>query len=146
MRVPSVPLRISGGENGVDKNKGTNDLSTQSGTFVVAIANSVNSTSVPVVVRFLEPFGQPSTADCTGALCYHVQQRPHQRHLASQEQPECHRRVDVSPCKLLNIHNFININFVFHLCVCVYIYIMFGVRFVRKTIIMVNAPEIPAVQ
>jgi len=98
MRVPSVSLRIGGGENCVDKNKGTDDFSTQGSAFVVAIAHSVGSSTVPVVEGFLERLRQPSTGDCTGALCYYVQQRPHQRHLAPQEQPQCDCRVDVSPC------------------------------------------------
>lgn len=97
MRVPSVSLRIGGGENGVDKNKGTDDFGTHGSAFVVAIAHRVSPSTVPVVVRFLEPLRQPSTADCAGDLCHYVQQRPHQRHLAPQEQPKRHCRVDVAP-------------------------------------------------
>lgn len=102
MRVSSVPLRISGREDGVDKNKGTNDLSTQSGTFVVARLHKVGTTSVPVVVCFLEPLGKSSATDCTSTLCYHVHESPYQRHLASQEQPKCHSWVDVSSCNIPN--------------------------------------------
>jgi len=98
MRVPSASLRISGGENSVHKNKGSNDFSTQGSAFVVAVAHGVSPSTVPVVVGFLEPLRQPSAADCAGALCYHVEQRPHQRHLAPEEQPQCHCRVDVPPC------------------------------------------------
>jgi len=97
MRVPSVSLRISGGENSVDKNKGTDDFSTHGSAFVVAVAHGVSPSAVPVVERFLEPLRQPSTAYCAGALRHHVQQRPHQRHLAPQEQPKRHCRVDVAP-------------------------------------------------
>ena len=83
MGVPSVPLRISGREDSVDKNEGTNNLSTQSSTLVVAISNRVSTTSIPVVVCLLEPLGQSSATDSTSTLCYYVQQRPYQRHLAS---------------------------------------------------------------
>lgn len=76
MGVSGAPLGISGGEDGVDENEGTDDLRTQSSTFVVATVDEVGPTTVPVVVCLLEALGQPRTADCTGALCYHVQERP----------------------------------------------------------------------
>ncbi|BAT90577.1 hypothetical protein VIGAN_06184300 [Vigna angularis var. angularis] len=81
--VPSVPLRVSGREDSVDKNEGTDNLSTQSSAPVAAISNKVSTTSVPVVVRLLEHLRQSSATDSTSTLCYNVQQRPYQRHLAS---------------------------------------------------------------
>lgn len=37
VRVSSTSLRISSGEDGVDKNKGADDLSTEACAFVVAV-------------------------------------------------------------------------------------------------------------
>ena len=83
MGVSSVPLRVGGREDSVDKNEGTDNLSPQSSALVVAISNRVSTASIPVVVRFLEPLRQSSATDSTSTLCYHVQQRPYQGHLAS---------------------------------------------------------------
>jgi len=53
--VSSVPLRVSGREDSVDKNEGTDNLSTQCSALVVAISNRVSTTSIPVVICLLEP-------------------------------------------------------------------------------------------
>ena len=98
MGVSSVPLRVSGWEDSVDKNKGTNYLCPQSSSLVVPKCQLIGSTSVLSVEWLLERLHQPNTADCSQALCYHVQHCSDQRHLPRQEQPECHRRVYVSSC------------------------------------------------
>lgn len=98
MGVSGTPLGISGGEDSVNKNKGSNDLSSQSSALAVAICEFVGSASIPVVVCLLECLDQTTTADCSQALSHHVQQCPDEWHLASQKQPECHSRVDVSSC------------------------------------------------
>lgn len=98
MGVSSVSLGISGGEDSVDEDEGTNNLSTQSRTFVVTTLYEVGPSSVPVVVRFLEALGQSGTADSAGTLSYHVQERPYQRHLPPHEQPKCYRWVYVPSC------------------------------------------------
>ena len=54
MGIPCTPLGISGREDSVDKNKGSNDLSTQSSALVVAALELVGTTSVGVVVSLLE--------------------------------------------------------------------------------------------
>ncbi|MFS7989350.1 hypothetical protein Hanom_Chr11g01045681 [Helianthus anomalus] len=101
MGVSCTSLRVSGGEHGVNKNKGTDDLSTESGPLVVTIGQLVGTTTVSVVVRALESLHQTNTTNGTQTLRYHVANRPDQRHLSRQKQPECHGRVNVSSWRIL---------------------------------------------
>lgn len=54
MGVSGVSLRISGGKDGVDKHKGTDDLGTQSGALGVSGSHYVGAATVPLVVSRLE--------------------------------------------------------------------------------------------
>ena len=54
MGVPSTTLRVSGGEDGVDKDKGANDLSRQAGAGAVTGGELIGTTAVAVVVGLLE--------------------------------------------------------------------------------------------
>ena len=99
MRISSIPLGISSREDSVDQNKGSNDLSTQTSAFAVAISEGIGPTTIPDVEGTLEGLHQPNSTDSTQALSHHVQDSPDQRHLTSQEQPKCHCWVDVTPCK-----------------------------------------------
>ena len=98
MGIPSIPLGISSGENGVNQNKRSNDLSTQANAGAVAVAEGIGTTTIPVVVRPLESLHQTNTTDSTQALSHHVHDGPDQRHLSSQKQPKCHCWVYVSSC------------------------------------------------
>ena len=96
MRVPSIPLGIGGREDGVDKNEGAHDLSTQAITLGVASGHHVCSTAVALVEPLPKPLHHTSTADGTQALHHHVEESSVQGELPRQEQPEGHGRVDVA--------------------------------------------------
>lgn len=98
VRIPCASLGISGGEDCVDKHKGTNDLGGQASALAVSNGELVGATTVPGVVSSLECLHQPTSAYGPQALSYHVQNGSHQRDLPSQKQPECHRRVNVPSC------------------------------------------------
>lgn len=98
MGVSGVPLGVSCREDGVDKDKSSDDLSAEANALVVARSQLICATAVQIIERGLEGLHQPHAADCTQALSYYVQERPHQRHLPRQEESESHRRVDVSTC------------------------------------------------
>jgi len=98
MRVTRASLGVGGRENGVDKHKGADDLGTKSGAFAVARADGVSTAAEGVVGVLHEGLDQPNTADSTEALCYHVEKRTDERHLARQEEAKSHRWVDVSTC------------------------------------------------
>lgn len=105
MRVASIAFRVGGGENSVDKHKGTNDLCSKASALGVARAQNVGATTVPMVEALLEWLDEPNTADGSQALCDHVEKSSYQGHLAGQEKPECHRRVDVATWKGRNNYN-----------------------------------------
>ena len=48
--------RISGGEDGVDKNEGSDNLSGQSSTCTVSMSNNIGSSTISIVVTPLESF------------------------------------------------------------------------------------------
>ena len=98
MGISSVPLGIGSREDGVHKHKGPYDLSSQSNACAVAIRESVGTTTILHVVGLLKGLHEPNTTDGSQALSHHVHHSPEQRHLASQEQPESHGRVNVTPC------------------------------------------------
>lgn len=85
MGVSGASLGISGREDSVNQDKGTDDLGGQSNAGAVPVGQLVGPTSVPCVVRFLESLDQPNTGDCTKALRHHVHHSTDQRHLAGQE-------------------------------------------------------------
>ena len=90
MGISGASFGIGGGEDGVDKNKGTDDFSSQASAFVVPITEHVGAAIIPHVVRRLESLNQPTATDSTRTLSYHVQHGPNQRHLPCQEQPKGH--------------------------------------------------------
>lgn len=98
MRVSGAPLGVCSREDCVDKNEGPNDLCPKAHPFIVAIGQLVGSTTIPLEVGLLERFHKAHPTDGTQALSHHVQQGSDQRHLPSQEQTECHRRVNVPTC------------------------------------------------
>lgn len=98
VRVTGTALGVSGGEDGVDEHKGSDDLSTKSSALAVPQGNGVGPTSLRVVVVLHEGLHQPNSTDRTQALRYHVRHRPDQRNLPSQKQPERHRRIYVTTC------------------------------------------------
>jgi len=63
MRVTSVSLGISGREDGVNKDKGSNNLSSKTTSFGVAMSYGVGSTSQSLVLLWLEPLDHTSSTD-----------------------------------------------------------------------------------
>lgn len=98
MGISSIPLGISGGEDGVDKHEGTNDLGAQPSAFAVASGEGVCAATILVEMGLIKSLDQPYATYGSQALSHHVHHRPHQRYLPSQEQPERHRRVNVTTC------------------------------------------------
>jgi hypothetical protein len=98
VRVARIALGIRGGEDGVHQDEGADDLRGQPGADAVAGRHRVRPAAVAHVERVLEPLHQARPADGPQALRHHVRQRPRQRNLARQQQPERHCRVDVPPC------------------------------------------------
>lgn len=76
MGVSGASLRISGREDGVNKNESPDDLSRQSGAFTVPGGERVGPAAVPVVVRLLERLDEGNTAYGPQALGHHVHQCP----------------------------------------------------------------------
>ncbi|KAF7823405.1 putative aquaporin [Senna tora] len=66
--VSGASLGIGGGEDGVDKDEGTDDFGTQSSAFVVAVLHEVGPTAVLVVVGLLEALGESCATDSAGTL------------------------------------------------------------------------------
>lgn len=95
MRVTSTPLGVSGGEDGVDQDECTDDLGGHTGTDAITGGETVGAATVAGVVRGLEGFDQSHTANGTEALSHYVHHCSHQRHFTSQEQPKCHRRINM---------------------------------------------------
>ena len=74
MRISGVSLGISGREDSVNKNKGSNNLSTKTITLGVAVSNNIGSTTQPLVVLWtFESLDNTSTTDGTKALHDHVE-------------------------------------------------------------------------
>ncbi|BAS90123.1 Os04g0521001 [Oryza sativa Japonica Group] len=94
--VAGVALGVGGGEDGVDEHEGADDLGGEAGALGVAVAELVGAAAIAHVEGALEPLDEPDAADGAEALRYDVEHRAHQRHLARQEEPERHRRVDVA--------------------------------------------------
>ncbi|KAF7818610.1 hypothetical protein G2W53_024065 [Senna tora] len=86
--VPVMGMVASSREDGVDENKGTNNLSPQTSAFGVVSRQGVGTTAVPVVVSLLESLHQTTPTYGSQALRHHVQNCSNQRHLPRQEQPE----------------------------------------------------------
>jgi len=97
MGISGFSLGIGGGEDGVDKNKGANNLSAQASAFTVPIREQVHATLVPVVVTLLKRLYQPHATYSSQALSHHVGDCSHQRHLPGQKQPERDGGVYVTP-------------------------------------------------
>lgn len=97
--VTGVPLGVGGGEDSVNEHEGPYDLGPESNPGAVAGVELVGATAEPVVVRLLEGLDEPNATYGSQALSHHVQNRPYQRDFTSQEQPERHRRVYVTPCQ-----------------------------------------------
>lgn len=97
MRISSVAFGIGGGENSVDKNEGADNLGTEAVTLGVTRGYNVSAAAFRVVQSFSEAFHHAGAADRPQTLHHHVEHRPSQRQLPRQEQPECHRRIDMPP-------------------------------------------------
>lgn len=63
MRVTCAALGVSGRENGVNKNKRANNLSTESSAFGVSRSNLVGSATKGIVIVLHEGLDEPNTAD-----------------------------------------------------------------------------------
>ena len=98
MGVSCIPLGISCRENSVDKNKGADNFSCQTGSSAVSFREAVGSSSILIVVRLLECLHQSTSTDGSQTLSNHVQYGSDQGHLPSQEKPKGHCWIDVSPC------------------------------------------------
>ena len=97
--VTGATLGIGGGEDGVDKDEGANNLSTKAVTFGVTIVDVVGTTTlVTENCLAFKTFNNTSTTDSTQALHHYVEYGPCQGQLPPQEQTECHRRVNVTTC------------------------------------------------
>lgn len=77
MRVAGASLGISGGEDSVDKDKGADDLSAESDSFVVAVVEEVGSAAVAVVVRFLESLNKATPTYCPKTLRQYIHKCSH---------------------------------------------------------------------
>lgn len=76
MGVSRAPLRIGGGEDGVNKDESSDDLGRQSGAFAVPEGERVRSAAVLVVIRLLEGLDEAHTAYGPQALGHHVHHSP----------------------------------------------------------------------
>jgi hypothetical protein len=94
--VAGVALGVGGGEDGVDEHEGADDLGGEPRAGGVPGADLVGAATVARVEAALEALDERDAADGAQALRGHVQDRAHQGHLARQEEPECHGRVDVA--------------------------------------------------
>ena len=83
MGISSVSLGISGGEDSVNKNKCTDDFSSQTSAFVVTVGEHISAAVIPNIVGGLEGFDQATAADSAGTLSNDVQQSPNEGHLTS---------------------------------------------------------------
>lgn len=59
--VTSIPLKVNGWENNVDKHESANNLNSQSSSLVVAISHNVNTTTKGVALMLHESFSQPNS-------------------------------------------------------------------------------------
>ena len=85
MGVSGAPLGIGGREDGVDEDKGSDDLCSQTGTLIVAGGEHVGAAPGVVVVGVLDCLDQAPAAYGPQALSHQVHHRPDQRHLPRQE-------------------------------------------------------------
>ena len=104
MGVSGTPLGVSCREDGVDKDKSSNDLSAQAGAFAVAGGELVGTAPVAIIVSRLEGFDETHTANGSKTLSHHVQYCSDQRHLSGQEQPKDHCRVNMFPRISIHYH------------------------------------------
>ena len=95
MGVAGAPLGIGGREDGVDKDKSPNDLSTEAISLRIAMLDNIGATTLYLIEPWLEGLHDTGTADGTQALHYHVVHEARQAYLAGQEQAPCDSRVDV---------------------------------------------------
>ena len=65
MGVSSIPLGIGGGEDGVDENKGADDLGRDSCAGAVAVCQLIRAASVSYIVCLLECLHKPAPAHRT---------------------------------------------------------------------------------
>jgi hypothetical protein len=96
--VTSVALGVCGGEDGVDKHEGADDLGGDAGALGVAFGELVGAAAVAHVVCALEALDEPDTAYGAQALRDDVEHGADERHLPRQEQAERHSGVDVPTC------------------------------------------------
>lgn len=96
MRVTRAPLGVGGREDGVDKHKGADDLSAESGALAITGSDRVGAAAEGGEVVTLEGLDQRNSGDGSQALGDHVRHGPDERNFTSQEQPESHRRVNVT--------------------------------------------------
>lgn len=96
MGVSGITFRISGGEDGVEKNKGAHNLDGKAGASAVTIDKLVRATAVVVVAIPLECLDQGAPAQRPQALSYDVEQGADQRYLSCHKHSECHCWIYVS--------------------------------------------------
>lgn len=106
MRVSGAALGISGGEDGVDEDEGTDDLGAETVTLGVTAVDVVGATAVGHEDILLEALDNTSTADGTKALHHDVVHCPRQRQLPRQEQSERHGWVNVTSCRIKQFLSF----------------------------------------
>ena len=96
MRVTSASLRVSSGEDGVNEDESSNDLSSESSSLAVTRGYGVSSASESVVRSLHESLHETHTTNGSKTLSYHVPNSSHKRDLTRQEQTESHSWVDVT--------------------------------------------------
>lgn len=96
MRVSGISLGIGSGENGVDKNKRTNDLGAKTAALGVARGDEVSAAELLHVGGALESLHNAGAADSAEALHYDVEYSSGERQLPRQEKSERHRRINVA--------------------------------------------------
>src|SRR5574337_119574 len=95
MRISGISLGIGSGEDGVDENEGTDDLSTEAAAFGVARGDEVRTTELLHVGRPLEALHDTGAADGAKALHYDVEYGSGEGQFSRQEKPKRHRRINV---------------------------------------------------
>lgn len=96
VRISGISLGIGGGEDGVDENEGTDNLSTETAALGVARGDEVRTTELLHVGGALEALHDARAADGTKALHYDVEYGSGEGQFPGQEKPERHRRINVS--------------------------------------------------
>ena len=108
MGVSSISLSISCWENGVDKNKSSNDLSTKAIPLGVAMVHCIGSTTRTFKQSLFKAFHHACAANGTKALHHYVEYCSCQGKFPCKEETKCHCWVYVPTCPNPQEHKKVN--------------------------------------